>query len=400
MTRPSSPGRDRHEAATAVFVVAIVLFLAGLALLVAARYLPVALAAAFLTEMALPFVGLFIVRRAGNRVGWIFLASGLALSIQAFAFGYGAYGLAHDPGSLPAAVVVAWVGEIVWLPQLVLGTMFLFLLFPDGRLPSRRWRPVVYLGIAGAALIEATVVGAPTLYAYPQHRSPLGGFASESTLEAIASIGGILLLATTLLALSALVVRYRRAEPGGRQQIKWFVYAAAVYLAGEVTFNVMEVGRDSVALSLLSAAGALLVPTAVAVAIVRHRLYDIDVIINRTLVYATLTVILGATYLASVVGLQSVLAPLTDDSDLAVAASTLAVAAMFRPVRERVQRLIDKHFYRLRYDAGKTLELFAARLRDEVDLEHLRSDLLALVGTTMHPRHASLWLRPSSGGRL
>ncbi|MDQ4144256.1 MAG: hypothetical protein M3198_11035 [Actinomycetota bacterium] len=381
--------------ADVVLAATVLLFVSGLALMVASGEMAWPLAVFFGVEIAFPAVGWFIVRVTRNRVGWVFLAAGLGLAMQAFSSGYGEYGLVERPGALPGAVVVTWLGEVVWLPQLVVATMFLFLLFPEGRLPSRRWRSVAYLGVAGVLLLEASILFAPTLYAHEDVRAPLAGVLSESVLAVLGTVGGLILLPTVLLALSAVVVRYRRAGTVGRAQIKWFAYAATVFLAAELTFNVFELGRDNALLSVLNGLAGLLIPAAVAIAILRHRLYDIDVVINRTLVYAGLTAFLAAVYAVGVLVLGQLLSATAGGNDIAVAASTLAVAGLFRPARARIQEWVDRHFYRRRYDAARTLEAFAARLRQQVDLTAVVRDLEATVSETLQPQSVFTWLTPS-----
>lgn len=382
-------------AATVTFAATILLFIAGLALLVAAGFLTPPFAIFFIVEMAFPAVGFFIVHRTTNRVGWIFLIAGLGLGIQIFAFGYGEYALVHRPGTLPAATVVAWLGEIVWLPQLILATMFLFLLFPDGRLPSPRWRWVAGLGVAGTLLTEASVAFAPTLYNHPELRAPLAGVVPAGVGEVLGTVGGLVLLPAMLLALGSIVVRFRRADAVGRRQIKWFAYAAFVFFIAQMAFNVFELGADNPFLEVLSGLSVLVVPGAVAVAILRYRLYDIDVVVNRTLVYGSLTAMLAGVYVIGVVAAGGVIRLVTNDANdnVAIVASTLAVAGLFRPLRERAQRFIDRRFYRTKYDAARTLENFSARLRDEVDLKTLRADVLTVISDTVQPAHASIWMR-------
>ena len=396
MSVASRPRSRRNRAAALTFAATILFFIAGLALLVAVGSLAWPLAVFFIAEISFPAVGLFILHRGGNRVGWIFLLAGFGLALLAFSSGYAEYALVYRTGALPAATVVAWLGELVWLPQLVLATMFLFLLFPDGRLLSRRWRKVADLGVVGVLLIEASVLFEPTLYSYPKLRAPLAGLLSETSINVLASVGSLVLLPAMLLALGSVVVRYRRAESVARQQIKWFTYAAAAFLAAQIAFNVLELGRDNVIAQVLSGLSALLIPGSVAIAISKYRLYDIDVIINRTLVYGLLTASLAAIYATLIVVSQTIVlrAGATEEvPDVAVAASTLAAAALFQPLRRRIQGFIDRRFYRRKYDAARTLDAFAARLRDEVNLETLRIELLSAVGNTVQPAHVSLWLR-------
>jgi hypothetical protein len=384
------------RAPAATFVVATLLFNAGLVLLVVMGSLAWPLAAFFLVvETALPAVGLFIVARTRNRVGWVFLAAGLALGIQAFFYAYGEYGLVHRPGAVPGASLLAWAGEVVWLPQLVLVTMFLFLLFPDGRLPSRRWRWVVALGAAGALLVETSVVFAPRLYSHPNLRGPLAGLVPESVLNVLANVGSLIGLPAMLLALASVGVRYRRADRVGRQQIKWFAYAAVAFFTSQMVFNVFELGQDNALAGLLNGLTALLIPLSVAIAVLRYRLYDIDVVINRTLVYGALTAVLALVYFGGVVGVGGLVRGMTgqEENNLVVAASTLAVAGLFRPARARIQTFIDQRFYRSKYDAQRTLADFSAKMRDQIDLDGLTSEMATVIRDTVQPTHVSLWLK-------
>jgi hypothetical protein len=329
-------------------------------------------------------------------VGWVFLAAGLAIGIQAFSYGYGEYGLVYRPGALPGASLLAWAGEVAWLPQLVLATMFLFLLFPDGRLPSRRWRWVVGLGAAGALLVETSIVFAPTLYSHPKLRAPLAGLVPESVLNILANVGTIVALPAMLLALASVGVRYRHADRVGRQQIKWFAYAAVAFFTAQMVFNVFELGQDNVLAALLNGLSTLLIPLSLAIAVLRYRLYDIDVVINRTLVYGGLTAVLALVYLGGVVGVGGLVRGVAgqERNTLVVAGSTLAVAGLFRPARTRIQAFIDRRFYRSRYDAQQTIADFSAKMRDQIDLDSLTSEMAAVVRNTVQPTHVSLWLRP------
>jgi hypothetical protein len=324
-------------------------------------------------------------RRPENAIGWMFCAVGTLQALNVFGTAYATYGAVTDPGSLPAPYFVAWVKEWCWIPSVaVLGT-FLLLLFPDGHLPSRRWRLVAWpTGVAIGCLV---VVAAVALW--PERTEIALGIDVDEGDDALApAIAGFLVvLLGALASVVSVIVRFRRSKGVERQQLKWFAFAAAlavVSLASEFT----PAGSGSGAFVLV---GVLSVPLATGAAILRHRLYDIDVVINRTLVYGALTATLAAVYLllALVIGLT------VGESDVAVAASTLAVAALFRPARARIQALVDRRFYRRRYDAARTLEAFGARLRDELDLETMAADLRGVARDTLQPAHVSLWLRSS-----
>jgi hypothetical protein len=288
------------------------------------------------------------------------------------------------PGSLPGADWVAWVFAVVWHPGY--GLLFLLLiLFPHGRLPSPRWRPLAWAGAAFYAVLALCAAVSPAVTrdyfasARPVVRLP-GAALAERVFEAILA-GNFLLLAV---ALASLLVRLRRSRGEERQQVKWFVYTVTVALGAVLAgFLVLSGGY------LVPLLGAI--PVAAAVAILRHRLYDIDRIINRTVVYGLLTVLLGLGYAGAVLLLGQLLGR---DSSLAVAGATLTVAGVFQPARRRVQLAVDRRFDRRRYDAGVTIQAFSARLRQEIELDSLTAELLAVVEATMQPTRVSLWLRP------
>jgi hypothetical protein len=343
--------------------------------------------------IAFPTVGAIIAsRQSGNAVGWIFCAIGLSGGASIFFSEYGIFALVTRPGSLPAGVIAAWIGTWVWLPSVTLTISFLLLLFPHGRLLSPRWRPVA--GLAAAVTVAGIVLIAlvpwDLLDPGVPARNPFG--IEVLTDAGIAVPVPILLIGipTMLLSVASLVVRFRRSRGEERQQLKWFVYAGVLNVGVLLIPN----ANASNAVSLLQIATFPLLPVAAGIAILKHRLYDVDVIINRTLVYGALTAMLVLTYLGSVVGLQYAFRGFAEsNSQLAVVASTLFIAAHFNPLRRRLQDFIDRLFYRNKYDARETLEAFNARLRDETDLDTLSGDLVAVVRDTVRPAHASLWLR-------
>jgi len=332
--------------------------------------------------------GLIASRRPRNPYGWVWLVFGLGLALQLLAESYAAYALVVDPGSLPAPRTISRVLELGG-PLALAFAPFLLLLFPTGRLPSRRWRPLAWIaGISGAVLFA--------LFLLFDNPDKVGGTITAMTIGAVLTI-----FASIVISALSLVVRYRRAGGVERQQLKWFALAAvlaAAYIVGELTGLKRLVGGT--AWNLLDAATNTALYVAVGVAILRHRLYDIDLIINRALVYGSLTVLLATTYVGSVVGLQAVLRVLSgQESTLAVVASTLLIAALFNPLRRRVQGLVDRRFYRRKYDAAKTLAAFNARLREETDLEALSDDVVEVARGTVQPAHVSLWLRPDTASR-
>ena len=337
--------------------------------------------------------GLVASRHPRNAIGWLFCGIALAGSLMILT---GEVAESWLEGSGVPAVLgktAAWYGDVSWIPAILPAATFLLLLFPDGRLPSRRWRAVAWCaGLGIALLFVADSLNPGTLDDYPQLANPYG--VEGPVREAAMAISALLLLAAMLGSPLSLILRFRRSGIEQREQIKWLALAGA---AATATFAVALVGagviwNDTVANGAIMFSIALL-PVAAGVAILRHRLYDIDVVINRTLVYGALTATLAGAYLASVLLLQLVLSP---SSDLAIAGSTLAVAALFGPARSRIQTLVDRRFYRRRYDAHRTLEAFGARLRDEVALETLSAELRGVVADTMQPAHVSLWLRSGS----
>jgi hypothetical protein len=346
--------------------------------------------------LTFPTVGAIVAsRRPGNAVGWLFCAVGLCGGVEIFTVEYGIYALVTNPGSLPAGVISTWIGTWVWLPSVTLTITFLLLLFPHGRLLSPRWRPVAWLAagltIAGTALLalapwDLLDPGIPA-------RNPFGVEGLREIGVAVPTPIFVIGIPTVLLSLLSLVLRFRRSRGEERQQLKWFVYA------GVLSVGVVLV--PSGASSLLQLLVLPLLPVAAGVAVLRYRLYNIDLIINRTLVYGTLTASLVAVYVGSVVSLQELFRAFTgQQSQLAVVASTLGIAALFQPLRRRIQALIDRRFYRRKYDAAKTLEAFSARLRDETDLQRLGDELVLVVRETMQPEHVSLWLSPPVDRRV
>jgi hypothetical protein len=337
---------------------------------------------------------LVALRRPGNAVGWVLLGTAIF-----FAAGEAGEAYVADPPR-PGQVWVAWLSGFTTNIWFSLALIFLPLLFPHGRLPSPRWRPVLWLGIAGlvlGALASAFTPGELELRQSSGIDNPVG---VEGGLPEVASTASVALGAVAVVfAAAAVVVRLRRARGAERQQLKWFAYVgvlAAVCLSVAVVGSVLteEPSDGFTTLAMVSwLAGLALVgiglPIATGFAILRHRLYDVDVVIRRTIVYGALTATLGAVYL----GLVLLIGLAVGTSNLAIAISTLAVAALVRPVRARIQATVDQRFYRRRYDAGLTLEAFGARLRDELDLETLSADIRAVVRETVQPAHVSVWLR-------
>jgi hypothetical protein len=329
-----------------------------------------------------------ITKRQRNLIGWVFLIGGFTSVAGTFAYEYAFHGLHSAPGSLPLGPEMASLYFLLLTPVVAWFSLGL-LLFPDGRLPSSRWRPVVWVVAAG---VITTVVASVVLW---PHRADLlkENFDAPGAAGVLFNAPYVFFIPAVLAAFASLVARFRRADQVVRLQLKWFVFAAIVSIVGTFVGPFTQEVPSSES-ELLASAGSLLMPVAIGIAITKYRLYEIDRIINRTLVYVALTALLAGAYIAIVVTLQNVI-PGADDSDLTIAGSTLAVAALFRPVRARVQGFIDRRFYRGRYDAQRTLESFSSRLREDVDLDHLSRDLIGVVRDTMQPAHASLWLRES-----
>jgi hypothetical protein len=324
----------------------------------------------------------------------------VALMLSIFLAGdtYAAYVMVTRGHPDALAVVGAWTGSWYWYPLLALVLIYLPLLFPDGRLLSRRWLPVAVLtaiGTLGVAALGALADTLP-LNEAPSYEidNPIGieGLGYVEDLPVFGVLTGLLFFGI-IGAAASVVVRFLRSQGIERQQMKWFVYAVVPMLL---------IPTDGFLPGIISsvALGVVLIglPTAIGIAVLRYRLYDIDIIVNRTLVYGALTVMLVLVYVGSVVGLQYLLRALTgQESQLAVVASTLAIAALFNPLRRRVQAVVDRLFYRRKYDAAKTLEEFSTKLRDETDIDEVNSDLVRVVRNTMQPEHVTLWLRKPEG---
>jgi MYXO-CTERM domain-containing protein len=356
-----------------------------------------------LLALGLLALGLLVAhRRPANPVGWIIAGTVVTVGISDFVESYAVYALYTDPGSLPGGETMALVSNWIFIPALFAAPSMLFLLFPDGKLVSRRWIPVFWIVILTTCAAITTSIFQPVLNDPPFEGvvNPLGFSPPQALLAPLSYIGWPGMAASFLVAAFAMILRLRRSHGVERQQLKWIAAAAAVLPLASVSGVVLYyLGYDAIA-GFLAIFSIVPIFLAAGYAILRYRLYDIDLIINRTLVYGALTVMLAAVYFASVVGLQRLLSPLTGESNqLATVASTLLIAALFTPLRQRIQGFIDRRFYRSKYDAVTTLEAFSARLRNETDLDTLGSGLVSVVRETMQPEHVSLWLR-SQGDRV
>jgi hypothetical protein len=340
---------------------------------------------------------LIAARRPGHRIGWLLLVGSLAISTAQLSWSYVAYGL--DTGSrLPGAAVVGWVGN--WIPWPALAAFALLLvLFPTGQPPSPRWRPVAWAMVGWCAVIMVFLAVYPTLIADPELDNPFGLSGDPgAAMRQLQASPAIPLITIPLFVASAAapLVRFRRVRGEQRQQFKWFAYAVGL-LVGVLVLSELRPGwawaRDvTMILPVVAVWG---IAAAIGIAVLRYRLYAIDRIINRTLVYGLLTAVLAGVYAALVLVLGHLFGRIGGQPPTwAVASATLAVAALFQPARRRIQAAADRRFNRHRYDAARTVEEFSARLRDQLDLDALGAELLAVVDQTMQPTKASLWLRP------
>ena len=357
--------------------------------------------------LAFPLTGAVILRsQPRNRVGWLLEAIGAVWLVGAATDAYVTLDLALGSGSLPGSGVAAAVNGAIWAPGLGLTGTFLFLVYPDGRLPSRRWRPVAWLSAATVSLLTLTLLVTPgpmTVSPDPTRQNPLGWESAQGALEAALGVLLVALPVCMLLCASALVVRFRRSHGVERLQLKWLAAAGASRRPPSSAPSSCRWSSASCDRPTLPPPGSgPSTPSRCCRSCCyrwpspspsfKHRLYEIDVVIKRTLVYALLTAILVGVYLGGVLLLQLLLSPLTSESDLAVAGSTLAVAGLFGPVRRRVQRVVDRRFNRRRYDPTATLDAFAARLRNELDVDAVGAQLAAAANQTLEPSGVSLWL--------
>jgi hypothetical protein len=335
--------------------------------------------------------------RPENPIGWLLLLAATGSAIQGLAH-YQAYSAGTMTGlGLVSPAVGAWVEGWEWV-IIVSASIATLLLFPTGRLPSPRWRPALWVIVAGAI---ATSVGLAVSYAaFPQTASSSRQLSTDASgpMAAVAIVGFLLLIVASALATTATIVRFRRSTGIERQQLKWLALAGGGFL---LTFPPYIVATASGGAAWwwegLTALAFLGLPVAVGIAIVRHRLFDIDHVINRSVVYLTLTALLAAVYVGTVLALQSALSGITRTNDLAIASSTLLVAALFQPARRSIQEAVDRRFYRSRYDALRIADAFAGRLRDEVELDAVTDDIGHTVERTVRPALVGVWVRPTGG---
>ena len=348
---------------------------------------------------------LLVIRRPTNSIGWILSAVGLIVStIFGAGTGYATYVMSTRDQPDALAILGAWAANCLWFVMLALALIYLPLLFPDGRLLSRRWLSVAVLGGIGTLgfVISGALVDTIPVNEVPGRgiANPIGieGLGKLEDLPIFSAVEGLFLLAA-LGAVASVVVRFRRSRGVERQQMKWFAYVIVVLIGGSVLTGGLSdltgvgwLGKFSFVLSMM---GLMFLPIAVGIAILRYRLYEIDLIINRTLVYGPLSATLALVYFGGVATTQLVFRTLTGQQhqpQLAIVASTLVIAALFNPLRRRIQSFIDRRFYRRKYDGRRTLEAFTAKLREETDLDALNDELVGVVRETIQPAHVSLWL--------
>jgi hypothetical protein len=341
-------------------------------------------------------------RVPGNRIGYLFALLGVLSAVQEVIAAYVVLGVLVSPGSLPAATSLAWVVSWNWVPLAGIGTTFLLLLFPTGHLLSQRWRPAAWLAVAGIVLTALALAFIPgPITNAPYLDNPLGLTGARDAMFRLSALGFVVLAVAIALAAASMVMRFRRAVGVEREQLKWFASAgmfAGIVLIGPGTlFNVgtgaVPGTSGSKASEILTIVALTSIPVAAGVAILRYRLYDIDRIVSRTIAYAAVTGILVAVFTAVVIAFQALLDPVTSGQTIAVAGSTLVVLAIFQPVLRRVRTAVDRRFYRARYDAERTAAAFSERLRQEVDLGAVTTDLADTTRVALAPQALDVWIR-------
>jgi hypothetical protein len=335
-------------------------------------------------------------RRPDNPLGWIMCLAGLAYGLGGVTVSYTESTLA-DADDDALFTFGDWISGWVWMVGIGPAATFLLLLFPSGHLPSPRWRPFAWAAAGALCLMLPGLALTESPTGDPGPDNPVG----VPGAEVVAGIGALVLVMAAVASIASLVVRFRRARSEERRQLKWLTYAAGIVGVALLVLLVAEatVGTSDEFSNTLVSVSVAALPVSMGIAILRHGLFDIDLVIQRTLVYGALSATLAAAYVGLVLLLQLVLSPLTEQSDPAIAGSTLAVAALFRPARARIQALVDRRFFRRKYDAALTLELFGTRLRNEVALDSLSAELRSVVAETMQPAHVSVWLRAPGAQR-
>jgi hypothetical protein len=352
-----------------------------------------------LVLLAFATVGALIAsRRPQNPIGWIFCSSTLLLALGNFLLEYAVYTLITVPGSLPAGALMGVFGGSIRGLGWFLMLTFLLLLFPNGHLPSPRWRPLAGLIVGLLVVYGIVFLLAPYSSWYPRLatvRNPIGIPGANGLFDLLTGFVPLAIITTMIACIVAVVLRFRRAREEERQQLKWFAYGTTLSILMLIVIVILIFSNVNGAPGTVFFLAVVCIPISAGIAMLRYRLYDIDVLINRTLVYGSLSALLALLYFGLIFTLQFLLQGiLTPNNGVAIVASTLAIYALFQPLRRRIQQIIDHRFYRRKYDATRTLAAFSATLRNEVDLSQLREELVAVVRETMQPSHVSLWLRP------
>jgi hypothetical protein len=348
-----------------------------------------------LDAIAFASVGALVAtRRPGNAMGWVLWAVGLMAGLNMIGQGYGSLVTTAGAWDVPGALVFAWLIQWSFNPVFALGIGFIPLLFPDGRLPSRRWRPVAVIFAMAGILLALPQLLRPGLIPPTPFDNPTGIPGVAPYLDGLASLGTVATFVCVPLALAAAIVRFRRGTATERQQLKWLAAAAGATGIGLLLLTALPLPDGWATGAFVLVIGAFgLIPVAIGIAVLRYRLYEIDRIISRTLGYAILTAILAGVFAGAVLGLQALLRPITQESQVAVAASTLLVAALFGPIRRRVQGLVDRRFDRSRYDAARVADGFGARLRDRLELDAVSAELASTAHAALRPASVSVWVR-------
>jgi hypothetical protein len=361
--------------------------------------------AAVAGSLGAPVLGAVIAsHQPRNRYGWLWCTIGFTAALSSVTAAYASYSYTTLPGDLPGALAAAWLATTM-IPAATGLLLFAYLLFPNGRLPSPGWRPVGWITAIvclGYPLFAAVAPGPLLNSPFLTNPVGVGGPGAEQLASDIEELFWLIyLLLATFVAPAAVLIRFWRSRGQERQQLKWFAVVGALVLAQVAVWGFVPEEEHPLAVSVAFAIGSWAVYAAIGIAVLRHRLYDIDRLLNRTLVYGLLTAVLGLAYATAVFVLNSVLfgtmlGAASRQSSLAVASSTLAVAALFQPARRRIQAMVDRRFNRRRYDAARTVEVFSARLHDQIDLDSLTSELLTVVDQTVEPATVSLWLQSSA----
>ena len=394
--RPRGNGGTAVLVAVSLWVLMLVLVAAGVAMKAAGWKGDGGTGTASNVALTLAFVsfatmGAVVAARVPqNPLGWLFLAIGLLAALSVLSEYYAFRGLVERPGSLSLALPVAWVYAWLWYPTVVL-LLFVPLLYPTGRVPGPRWRPLLTAEIAFAVVVTLLYMLDPGRLDDDKRlpANSVGVGSLGTVVDHLGPVLGVFAITFIVLGIASLVVRFRRSRDIERQQIKIMAFAAICVLAGIGLSSVTTSAWGDVAFAVT----ILLFPIAVGVAMLRDRLYDVDRVINKTLVYGALTAVLAGAYVGLVLASQALFSSFSRGSNFGVVISTLLVAALFMPLRRGIQGFVDRRFYRGRYDAARALDRFAARLRQEVDFEAVQGDLLGVVRATVQPVQAWLWLR-------